>query len=48
MKRGDGPIVLILVPTRELAMQIEEHAEKFGKSTNINIVCIYGGVEKFY
>ena len=40
-----SPQVLILVPTRELAMQITKEAEKFSKYLpQINTVCIYGGV----
>lgn len=27
---GDGPIVLVLAPTRELAVQIHEECTKFG------------------
>lgn len=40
-----GPRVLILVPTRELAIQVAEEAAKYSKYlTDINTVCIYGGV----
>ncbi|KAK5128281.1 ATP-dependent RNA helicase dbp2 [Meristemomyces frigidus] len=43
---GDGPIVLILAPTRELATQIQEEVSKFGKSSRIRNTCVYGGVPK--
>ncbi|KAL2327819.1 hypothetical protein Fmac_021246 [Flemingia macrophylla] len=43
---GDGPIVLILAPTRELAVQIQQEATKFGESSRIKSTCIYGGVPK--
>jgi ATP-dependent RNA helicase DDX5/DBP2 len=46
LKRGDGPIVLVLAPTRELAVQIEVECVKFGASSNIKSTCLYGGVEK--
>jgi ATP-dependent RNA helicase DDX5/DBP2 len=46
LKRGDGPIVLILAPTRELAVQIQGECIKFGDSTGIKSTCIYGGVPK--
>ena len=29
LERGDGPIVLVMAPTRELAQQIQEQATKF-------------------
>jgi superfamily II DNA/RNA helicase len=41
---GKGPRVLILVPTRELAMQVAVEASKFSKHcSRIKTVCIYGG-----
>jgi len=44
--RGDfGPQVVILVPTRELAMQVAEESKKFSKHLpKVKTVCIYGGV----
>lgn len=48
LRRGDGPIALVLAPTRELAVQIQNEADKFSQSyrSKINSVCIYGGVSK--
>lgn len=46
LNRGDGPIVLVLAPTRELAVQIKEECSKFGKSSKIKNTCIYGGAPK--
>lgn len=43
---GDGPIVLILAPTRELAVQIKQEIDKFGRSSRIRNTCVYGGVPK--
>ncbi|KAL8280179.1 hypothetical protein RQP46_007509 [Phenoliferia psychrophenolica] len=43
---GDGPIVLIIAPTRELAVQIQEECTKFGSSSRIRNTCVYGGVPK--
>ena len=39
----DGPSVLILVPTRELAMQVGEAVHKYGKGLGIRAVPVYGG-----
>ena len=38
--------MLVLAPTRELACQIEAECVKFGKSSNIRSVCVYGGSPK--
>ncbi|XP_004236255.1 DEAD-box ATP-dependent RNA helicase 20 [Solanum lycopersicum] len=46
LAQGDGPIVLVLAPTRELAVQIQEEAVKFGSRANIRSTCIYGGAPK--
>ncbi|KAL1976843.1 hypothetical protein VTN31DRAFT_3125 [Thermomyces dupontii] len=43
---GDGPIVLILAPTRELAVQIQAEITKFGRSSRIRNTCVYGGVPR--
>jgi superfamily II DNA/RNA helicase len=42
--RSQGPRILILVPTRELAMQVATEATKFSKHLpRVKTVCIYGG-----
>ena len=42
---GTGPRVLILAPTRELAMQVANEAAKYSKHLpHIKTVCIYGGM----
>jgi ATP-dependent RNA helicase DDX5/DBP2 len=46
LRRGDGPIMLVLAPTRELAMQIQKECDKFGSSSRIRNTCLYGGVPK--
>jgi ATP-dependent RNA helicase DDX42 len=43
LEPGDGPIVLILAPTRELAQQIYAETKKFAKVYNIKCACAYGG-----
>ncbi|PSN30406.1 ATP-dependent RNA helicase DDX42 [Blattella germanica] len=47
LQPGDGPIGLILAPTRELSQQIYMEAKKFGKAYNIQVVCCYGGGSKW-
>merc|ERR1719412_2775595 len=42
-----NPIMLVLSPTRELAMQSQEVMEKAGKECEIRSVCCYGGVPKW-
>ncbi|KAJ3053465.1 ATP-dependent RNA helicase dbp2 [Rhizophlyctis rosea] len=46
LQQGDGPIVLILAPTRELALQIQQECQKFGSSSRIKNTCLYGGVSR--
>jgi ATP-dependent RNA helicase DeaD len=43
-KRGAGPIrALVLVPTRELAMQVAEAIHKYGKPIGARVLPVYGG-----
>ncbi len=46
LEMGDGPIVLVLAPTRELAQQIQEVAADFGRSSKIKNTCVFGGAPK--
>lgn len=46
LEQGEGPIVLILAPTRELAVQIQGETLKFGARANVRSTCIYGGAPK--
>ncbi|KAG4070350.1 hypothetical protein HA402_006492 [Bradysia odoriphaga] len=46
IKPGDGPIAVVLAPTRELAVQIQQVAIDFGSTTHIRTVCTVGGVDK--
>merc|ERR1712110_363250 len=46
LERGDGPIVLVLAPTRELAQQIQEVAQEFGRTSRIKNTCVFGGAPK--
>ncbi|MER2599709.1 MAG: DEAD/DEAH box helicase [Caldilineales bacterium] len=43
-KQAPLPRVLILVPTRELALQVNEHAERLGSSTGLSATAVFGGV----
>ncbi|CAI2350264.1 unnamed protein product [Caenorhabditis sp. 36 PRJEB53466] len=44
LEDGDGPIAVILAPTRELAMQTYKEANKFAKVLGLRVACTYGGV----
>ena len=39
----DGPVGLIMTPTRELATQIHKECKPFLKALNLRAVCAYGG-----
>ena len=41
---GEGPIALIMSPTRELAMQTYSECRKFTSKCNLDVICAYGGV----
>ncbi|EAT43714.1 AAEL004253-PA [Aedes aegypti] len=46
LRRGDGPIALILAPTRELAQQIKQVTDDFGRAIKIKNICLFGGSAK--
>ncbi|MCB1104393.1 MAG: DEAD/DEAH box helicase [Cephaloticoccus sp.] len=42
---GHGPLrCLVLEPTRELALQVEEAFQKYAKFTDLSVTIVYGGV----
>ncbi|EPQ27417.1 uncharacterized protein PFL1_04955 [Pseudozyma flocculosa PF-1] len=45
-KAGANINVLVVAPTRELAIQTEENLAKLGKSMGVGSICLYGGVSK--
>ncbi|XP_051994934.1 probable ATP-dependent RNA helicase DDX5 isoform X1 [Xyrauchen texanus] len=46
LEHGDGPICLVLAPTRELAQQVQQVAAEYGKASRLKSTCIYGGAPK--
>ncbi|CAG8457943.1 2950_t:CDS:2 [Ambispora leptoticha] len=45
-KSSPNPLILILAPTRELAMQIQEQIEEIDSVSCGKSLCVYGGVPK--
>ncbi|WP_299755948.1 DEAD/DEAH box helicase [uncultured Pontibacter sp.] len=45
-KRGDGIKCVVMVPTRELALQITTVFNEIGRGTRVQTFCVYGGVEQ--
>ncbi len=45
-KRSDGIHGLVMVPTRELALQITEVFQALGKHTRVKTFCLMGGVDQ--
>jgi ATP-dependent RNA helicase DeaD len=41
--RGREPMALVLVPTRELAMQVSEAVHRYGKPLGARVLPVYGG-----
>ncbi len=44
--QGDAPRMLIFVPTRELAIQVDDMARELAKYTDLRIATVYGGKGK--
>jgi len=47
IRQAEGPIALILSPTRELAQQIASEVRRFGKTSSLKVSVIIGGESKF-
>jgi len=43
---SQGPTTLVMAPTRELATQIQVECDKFGRTSGMRSVCLYGGAPK--
>ncbi|EPX71894.1 ATP-dependent RNA helicase Prp11 [Schizosaccharomyces octosporus yFS286] len=43
LRNGEGPIAILMTPTRELAVQIHRECKPFAKALNLRAVCAYGG-----
>ena len=41
--RGKAPSALVLVPTRELCMQVSQALHRYGRSLSVRVLPIYGG-----
>ena len=44
-RRGDQPRMLVIAPTRELAMQIKKDADDLGKHVDLKCSVVYGGID---
>lgn len=44
-RRKDQPRMLVIAPTRELAMQIKKDADSLGKFTDLRCSVVYGGID---
>lgn len=47
LRPGDGPIVLVLAPTRELCLQIQEVIAEYDRFFKLRSFAVYGGVGAF-
>jgi len=43
---GDGPVALVLAPTRELAVQIQAEAFRLAEAMGVREAVVYGGVQR--
>ena len=47
LQNGEGPIGIIVAPTRELSEQIHKEARRFSKPYNLRICAAFGGLSKY-
>ena len=46
LEKGEGPIGLVMAPTRELCNQIYEVYRKYCKRFNVNVLPMFGGMDQ--
>ena len=44
ISEGEGPVGLVIAPTRELVLQIYKETKSFAKACDLRVVAIYGGI----
>lgn len=42
----DGPSILVMLPTRELAQQVQEVSKDFCHALGLKMTCLFGGASK--
>ncbi|KAK9828689.1 hypothetical protein WJX72_001532 [[Myrmecia] bisecta] len=47
LNKGEGPIGIIVAPTRELSEQIHKETRKFSKPYNLRVCAAFGGLSKY-
>ena len=47
LKKGEGPLALVMAPTRELSEQIHKQTRIFGKPYQISVAACFGGLRKY-
>merc|ERR1719195_97921 len=47
LRPGDGPVGLVIAPTRELAMQIHTEVMRFTNGTSLRSTACFGGVSRY-
>lgn len=47
LEKGEGPIAIIVAPTRELSEQIHKEARRFSRPYNLRICAAFGGLSKY-
>eukprot|EP00050_Salpingoeca_kvevrii_P001748 m.178222 g.178222 ORF g.178222 m.178222 type:complete len:678 (+) comp10446_c0_seq13:1-2034(+) len=47
LRANEGPIAVVLAPTRELCQQISTEAKRVGRNFGLNVVAVFGGQSKW-
>ena len=47
LEKGEGPIAIVVAPTRELSEQIHKESRRFSKPYNLRICAAFGGLSKY-